>query len=122
MPHDSRHFSPETSILDPSCLAPLLCATHRATRRKPASISPATVNSLPNGVPQVRMVLDTSGSWDHPANRKAVCRVYLRDLQREMGLTDAALQHVARVCGPRCVAVTRHHSSLCKQVAHSVDC
>ena len=50
---------------------------------------------------QVRMVLDTSGSWDHPANRKAVCRVYLRDLQREMGLSDDGLQHVARVCGPR---------------------
>ena len=47
------------------------------------------------------MVMDTSGSWDHPANRKAVCRVYLRDLQREMGLSDDALQHVALVCGPR---------------------
>jgi hypothetical protein len=52
-------------------------------------------------VPQITMVLDTSGSWDHPANRKAVCRVNLRDLQREMGLSDDALQHVARVCGPR---------------------
>ena len=60
---------------------------------------------------QVRMVLDTSGSWDHPANRKAVCRVYLRDLQREMGLTDDGLQHVARVCGPRCVSLICSWSS-----------
>ena len=38
----------------------------------------------------------------HPMNRKVRCQVYLRDLQEEAGLTDAALQHVALVCGPRC--------------------
>ena len=38
----------------------------------------------------------------HPMNRKVRCQVYLRDLQEEAGLTDAALQHIALVCGPRC--------------------
>ena len=39
---------------------------------------------------------------EHPMNRKVRCQVYLRDLQEEAGLTDAALQHIALVCGPRC--------------------
>ena len=39
---------------------------------------------------------------EHPMNRKVRCHVYLRDLQEEAGLTDAALQHIALVCGPRC--------------------
>ena len=34
-------------------------------------------------------------------NRKAKCNVYLRDLQEQTGLTDEALQLIARVCGPR---------------------
>ena len=34
-------------------------------------------------------------------NRKAKCNVYLRDLQEQAGLTDEALQLIARVCGPR---------------------
>ena len=51
---------------------------------------------------ELRTVLDTSGSPDaHPGNRKAVCRVYLRELQEETGLSNDALQHVARVAGPR---------------------
>ena len=37
----------------------------------------------------------------HPLNKKAKCRVYLRDLQQEVGLSDAALQHIALICGPR---------------------
>ena len=37
----------------------------------------------------------------HPLNKKAKCRVYLRDLQQEFGLSDAALQHIALICGPR---------------------
>ena len=37
----------------------------------------------------------------HPRNRKAKCYVRLRALQDETGLTDAALQHIALVCGPR---------------------
>ena len=36
-------------------------------------------------------------------NRKAKCTVYLRDLQQQTGLTDEALQLIARVCGPRSV-------------------
>ena len=54
---------------------------------------------------ELRTVLDTSSSLEsHPANRKAVCRVYLRELQQETGLSDDALQHVALVAGPRCAA------------------
>ena len=34
-------------------------------------------------------------------NRKAKCNVYLRALQEQTGLTDEALQLIARVCGPR---------------------
>jgi len=37
----------------------------------------------------------------HPLNKKVKCHVYLRDLQREFNLTDAALQHIALICGPR---------------------
>ncbi len=37
----------------------------------------------------------------HPINKKAKCWLYLRDLQEECGLTDAALEHIALVCGPR---------------------
>lgn len=41
----------------------------------------------------------------HPVNKKAKCWVYLRDLQQECGLTDAALEHIALICGPRCAAL-----------------
>ncbi|KAL0054295.1 hypothetical protein WJX82_006702 [Trebouxia sp. C0006] len=34
---------------------------------------------------------------EHPVNRKAKCNVYLRDLQEQTGLTDEALQLIARV-------------------------
>ncbi len=42
-----------------------------------------------------------SFAGEHPVNRKAKCKVYLRDLQEQTGLTDEALQLIARVCGPR---------------------
>lgn len=38
----------------------------------------------------------------HPLNKKVKCRLYLRDLQTEFGLSDAALQHIALISGPRC--------------------
>lgn len=44
-----------------------------------------------------------SFTGEHPVNRKAKCTVYLRDLQQQTGLTDEALQLIARVCGPRSV-------------------
>ncbi|KAL3156329.1 hypothetical protein ABBQ38_000647 [Trebouxia sp. C0009 RCD-2024] len=49
-----------------------------------------------------RIVL-SHGSFagEHPVNRKAKCTVYLRELQAQTGLTDEALQLIARVCGPR---------------------
>ncbi|BDA45660.1 hypothetical protein COCOBI_07-4470 [Coccomyxa sp. Obi] len=37
----------------------------------------------------------------HPISKKAKCWLYLRELQEECGLTDAALEHIALVCGPR---------------------
>ena len=43
---------------------------------------------------------------EHPLNKKVRLMVYLRDLQEEAGLTDDALQHVALVCGPRCIILT----------------
>ena len=42
----------------------------------------------------------------HPTNKKAKCHVYLRDLQYELGLSDAAIQYMARVAGPRYSART----------------
>ena len=39
--------------------------------------------------------------WVHPASRKAKLWVNLQDLQAETGLTDAAAQHIALVCGSR---------------------
>lgn len=52
---------------------------------------------------QLRTVFDTSSSPEaHPANRKAICRVFLRELQQETGLSDDGLQHVALIAGPRC--------------------
>lgn len=40
-------------------------------------------------------------SLSHPISKKAKCWLYLRELQEECGLTNAALQHIALVCGPR---------------------
>ena len=48
---------------------------------------------------QVLSAGDTTG--DHPVNKKAKCTLYLRDLQEQTGLSDEALQLVARVCGQR---------------------
>ncbi|DBA67794.1 TPA: hypothetical protein ACH3X2_001196 [Trebouxia sp. C0005] len=45
-----------------------------------------------------------SFAGEHPVNRKAKCNVYLRDLQEQAGLTDEAVQLIARVCGSRCNA------------------
>lgn len=50
---------------------------------------------------ELRMVLAAGNRSDHPANRRAKCSLYLRDLQEQMGLTDAAVHHIARVSGPR---------------------
>ncbi len=52
-------------------------------------------------------------SWVHPASRKAKLWVNLLDLQTETGLTDAAVQHVALVCGPRCATPQDQRPALC---------
>jgi hypothetical protein len=53
----------------------------------------------------VQVLVAGGDELSHPLNKKARLRVYLRDLQEECGLTDAALQHMALICGPRCVIV-----------------
>lgn len=45
------------------------------------------------------------GLASHPKNKKVKLRVYLRDLQAETGMSDEALQHIARVCEKRWVVV-----------------
>ncbi len=50
-----------------------------------------------------------SFAGEHPVNRKAKCTVYLRDLQEQTGLTDEALQLVARVCGSRYASCSACH-------------
>ncbi|KAL4426864.1 hypothetical protein ABPG77_006650 [Micractinium sp. CCAP 211/92] len=50
---------------------------------------------------EVRHVFAVGTNEAHPANKKVKAWVHLRDLQHEHGLSDAALQHIARVCGPR---------------------
>ncbi len=37
----------------------------------------------------------------HPINRKAKMWVYLRELQEQEGLSEEAVQHIARVAGCR---------------------
>lgn len=38
---------------------------------------------------------------EHPKNKKAKCKVHLRNLQRETGLSDDALVYIAEIAGPR---------------------
>ncbi|KAK9828627.1 hypothetical protein WJX72_001179 [[Myrmecia] bisecta] len=64
---------------------------------------PAPVAPRPGAQPILRwtskLVLTVGPmAEDHPANKKVQCRVYLRDLQRETGLTDDALEYIARIC------------------------
>lgn len=47
------------------------------------------------------LVLATGVNASHPSNWKARCRVYLRDLQREAGLSEEAARHIARIAGAR---------------------
>jgi hypothetical protein len=56
----------------------------------------------------------------HPKNRKVKCRVHLRDLQSETGLTDAALHHIALVCGPR--QARPHASSSMHTISVHLSC
>ncbi len=57
---------------------------------------------------RLHLMLDNEPAFErHPLNRKARCTFYLRDLQEQAGLSDDALQHIARVLGPRCVLGAR---------------
>lgn len=58
----------------------------------------------PGARPILRWTLRTviaAGPSHHPANKKAKLQVYLRDLQEQKGLSEEALQHIARIAGPR---------------------
>ena len=49
-----------------------------------------------------RLVLSAAVAGEaHPLNKKAKCKVHLRALQRQCALSDAALQHIAEIAGPR---------------------
>lgn len=50
---------------------------------------------------QICHVLSVGTNESHPANKRVKAWVYLRDLQQNEGLTDEALQYIARICGPR---------------------
>ena len=50
---------------------------------------------------EVHMVHEAAGDNDHPLNRKVTMRVNAKDLQRETGLSEEALQYVKDICGPR---------------------
>jgi hypothetical protein len=50
----------------------------------------------------VKLVLVAGAAGEeHPMNKKAKCKVHLRALQRQTGLSDAALEHIAVIAGPR---------------------
>ena len=69
--------------------------------------------ALPGPPPQEWQLISTSCSsaWQmittgprhltHPINRKAKMWVYLRELQEQEGLSEEAVQHIARVAGCR---------------------
>jgi hypothetical protein len=51
---------------------------------------------------EVRLVLSAAAAGEeHPANKKAKCRVHLRALQRQSELSDAAIRRIAEIAGPR---------------------
>jgi len=50
---------------------------------------------------EVHMVHEAAGENDHPLNRKVSMRVRVKELQRETGLSDEAVEYVKEICGPR---------------------
>lgn len=52
---------------------------------------------------EVHTVMEAVGPSDHPLNRKVTLRVKLKDLQRETGLSDEALEYIKDICGKRYV-------------------
>jgi hypothetical protein len=80
----------------------LLFRTQRPESPGPAPNHNRASTCCPAGAAQV--LAAGPDSWVHPASRKAKLWVNLLDLQTETGLTNAAVQHVALVCGPRCAA------------------
>lgn len=70
------------------------------------NLPPAEQNIEPDAEPilmwESRLVLVPAAvGEEHPANKKAKCRVFLRALGRKHGLSDAGLQRIAEICGPR---------------------
>ncbi|KAG7671989.1 hypothetical protein Ndes2526B_g07063 [Nannochloris sp. 'desiccata'] len=70
------------------------------------SIPPPRAPAAPGAEPilewDVKLVLVAGAAGEaHPLNKKAKCKVHLRALQRQTGLSDAALEHIAEIAGPR---------------------
>lgn len=70
------------------------------------NVPPPRQPSAPGAEPilewEVRLVLSAAAAGEpHPANKKAKCRVHLRALQRQTGLSDAALERIAEISGSR---------------------
>lgn len=58
----------------------------------------------------------------HPLNRKVTCSFYLRDLQEQTGLSDDALQHIARILGPRCASSVTNIDQMAHRSTTKADC
>ena len=68
----------------------------------PPPTQPYAVGAEPILEWEVRLVLTPAAAGEpHPANKKAKCRVHLRALQRQTGLSDAGLIRIAEIAGPR---------------------
>jgi len=113
------HFQAEAPM--PDMLCKLEHAATRPTRNNSCSVRSGrkvqarhdnrASTDHPAGAAQV--LAAGPDSWVHPASRKAKLWVNLLDLQTETGLTDAAVQHVALVCGPRCATPQDQRPALC---------
>jgi hypothetical protein len=80
----------------------------------PAGPAPAAPGAEPILEWNMRLVLSPGIAGEaHPANKKVRCRVALRALQRQAGLTDEAARHVAVVAGPRYDARTGYLTLTC---------
>jgi len=70
------------------------------------SIPPPRPPPAPGAEPilewDVKLILVAAAAGEaHPLNKKAKCKVHLRALQRQTGLSDAALERIAVIAGPR---------------------
>jgi Mitochondrial ribosomal subunit protein len=89
----ARANNPRASLVDIAAIAGI-------------SIPPPRAPPAPGAEPilewDVKLILVAGAAGEaHPMNKKAKCKVHLRALQRQFGLSDAALEHIAEIAGPR---------------------